>query len=391
MDLDFSQEQDDLRDSIRQVLERECPVSLVRSIVEDRSSAGELWQTMVGLDWPALTVPEEDGGIGYGFVELAVLAEELGRAIAPGPLFPTVTQFVPTVREAGSDEQRKRFLGGVASGEVTGTLAVAEASGRWTPTDVATTARADGDGWALTGEKRFVVEAGNVDEIAVVARVDGSQGSDGVGVFVVPTSSVDVAPIDALDPSRQVATVTLDEVTIDADRCLGEPGPAAADALARALEEATTALALETLGTCQATFELNVDYANERVQFDRPIGSFQAVKHKLADGLVALERARATTYFAAACIAEDDARRNLATSVAKAAAGDCQRYVTREGIQLLGGIGYTWEHDMHLYVRRAKTGDSLLGTAAQHRERIAELVADRRLDTSGPRWTLDGR
>lgn len=387
MHLDFTQEQDDLRESVRTVLARECPASLVRAVVEgDRTAPVALWKTMVGLDWPALTVPEDAGGVGYGFVELSILAEELGRSIAPGPLLPTVAQYVPAVRETGTPDQQKRFLGGVATGDVTGTLAVAESSGRWDADGIQTTATAGGDGWRLEGEKRFVLCADAVDEIAVAARIDGG----GVRLFSVPAADMDVTVIDALDKSRSVATLGLDRVGVDGDRLLGTSGDDGG-ALERIVEEATVALAHEMLGACQAIFDMNLQYAKEREQFDKPIGSFQAVKHRLADGLIALERARAACYFAAACIAEDDARRSLATAVAKAAAGDCQRYITREGIQLLGGIGYTWEHDMHLFVKRAKAGDTLFGTASQHRERIARMIGDRRLQTKGPRWTLDGR
>ena len=389
MHLDFTDEQEDLRDSIRPVLERECPPTLVRAVVEGTGDASALWQTMVSLDWPGLTVPEELGGVGYGFVELAVLAEELGRTVTPGPLFPTVSEFVPVVREAGSPDQQKRFLGAVASGELTGTLAVAEAGGRWDPETTTTSAQRDGDGWVLNGEKRYVLGAGEVDEIAVVANLGDASVTSDVGVFVVPAPDAAVTPVDSIDASRPIATVRLANVRVDGDRALGvgdvTPG------LGRALEEATLAVALETLGTCQAIFDMNLAYAKERVQFGRPIGSFQAVKHRLADGFIALERARACCYFAAACVNERDPRRTLAVSVAKAAAGDCQRFVAREGIQLLGGIGYTWEHDMHLFVRRAKTGDALFGTASQHRERIARLVSDRRVGQKGPRWTLDGR
>lgn len=385
MHLDFTQEQDDLRDSVRAVLERECPPALPRAIVEGEGDATGLWAKVVGLDWPALTVPEDCGGIGYGFVELAVVVEEMGRAIAPGPLFPTVTQFAPVVREVGTPEQHKRFLGAVASGQLTGTLAVAEVDGRWETAAMTTEARADGDDWTLQGAKHFVVEPSAVDEIAVAARV-----GERVGVFVVPAADCTITALDGLDKTREIATVSLDGVRVGADRVLGTPG-SAGGGLERALEESTVSMALEILGTCQAIFDINLAYAKEREQFDRPIGSFQVVKHKLADGLVALERARACCYFAAACIAEDDPRRPLAAAVAKAAAGDAQKYIAREGIQLLGGIGYTWEHDMQLYVKRAKSDEALFGTAGRHRERIARMVGDRRLDHHGPRWTLDGR
>ncbi|HLG00924.1 MAG TPA: acyl-CoA dehydrogenase family protein [Acidimicrobiia bacterium] len=394
MHLDFTQEQDDLRESIRSVLDRECPPALARGIVdgtpEGRARADALWATMASLDWPALTVPADAGGVGYGYVELGVLAEELGRAIAPGPLFTTVTQFVAAVREAGTPEQQKRFLGAVAAGEMTGTLAVAEGAGVWDAGAVTTKAVASGHHWVLHGEKRYVLGGAEADEIAVVASLGEGDVSHDVGLFVVPRADVEIVEVDSLDRSRPVATVRLEGVQVDGGRLLGGVGDAG-PAIQRILEEATVALALEMLGTCQAIFDMNVAYANERQQFDRPIGSFQAVKHRLADGLIALERARACCYFAAACIGEDDPRRSLAASVAKAAAGDCQRYITREGIQLLGGIGYTWEHDMHLYVKRAKAGDALFGTASHHRERIAQMVSDRRVDHQGPRWTLDGR
>src|SRR5439155_2861907 len=159
-------------------------------------------------------------------------------------------------------------------------------------------------------------------------------------------------------------------VRVTPDRVLGEPGRAGA-ALSRAVEQATVALALDAVGACQSIFDIALDHAKQREQFGVPIGSFQAIKHKLADMLVALEKARATAYFAALTIAEDDDRRALAASMAKAAAGDCQRLIAEEGIQLLGGIGYTWEHDMHLYVKRAKTGDALFGTAHHHRAKVA--------------------
>ena len=375
MDLDFTDEQEELRASVRTVLERECPPSLVRAVVEGNGTADGLWERMVGLDWPALTVPEPCGGIGLGFVELAVVAEELGRVVAPGPLLPTVAQYAPAVREVGTDDQRAALLGPVAEGRVRGTLAVAEEAGSWDPADVAAVAEPDGSSWRLTGEKHYVMEATGADELAVAARLRDTRGDEGIGVFVVAggTAGLELRPLASFDASRNYATLTLDGVVVAGDRALGPVGDAAG-ALRRALEEATAALALELVGTCQAILDTNVEYAKEREQFGAPIGSFQAVKHKLADMLVAVERARATAYFAAATIAEDDPRRTLAVAMAKAAAGDCQRLVTQDGIQLLGGIGYTWEHDMHLYVKRATGDAAVFGTASEHRARVADLV-----------------
>ena len=374
MHLEFTTEQDELRDGVRAMLARECPMSLVREVVEKGTTPDALWSQMVELGWPALTVPEPAGGLGMGTVELAVVVEELGRVLAPGPFVPTVTQFAPVVAEAGSPEQQERFLGGIAAGELTGTLALVEESGSIDAGHVTTAATPDGDGFVLEGAKEMVVEASTADEIAVIARTPGTQGDDGVGAFVVSRADVRLDPVDALDATRPLARVALDGVRIGADRVLGEPGPATAAAVRRAVEVAATALAVETVGAAQAIFDITLAYAKQREQFGAPIGSFQAIKHKFADMLVALERARATSYFAALTIAEDDGRRALATSTAKAAAGDCAALLAKEGIQIHGGIGYTWEHDMHLYVRRVKSSSLLFGNAAQHRARVADLI-----------------
>jgi alkylation response protein AidB-like acyl-CoA dehydrogenase len=373
MDLEFTADQEELRTSVRAVLARECPPSFVREIVEKGASADDLWAAMVDLDWPALTIDPEYGGLGLGFVELAVVVEELGRAIAPGPFLPTLSQFVPAIREAGSAEQQRRFLTDVVAGRITGTLAVAEESGSWAGEDVTLVARSQGDGWILHGSKHYVADGATANELVVAARLDGTDGPDGLALFIVPREAVAASSLQTLDASRQYASVHLDGVTVGPDRTLGEPGRCA-PVLARVVEEASTALALEMVGTCQSIFDIALEHAKTREQFGSPIGSFQAIKHKFADMFVALESARAVCYFASATLAEDDERRSLAVSMAKAAAGDCQRLLTQEGIQTLGGIGYTWEHDMHLYVKRAKSGDAVFGTARQHRARVATLA-----------------
>ena len=373
MHLEFTAEQDELRAGVRAMLARECPISLVREVVEKGATPDALWAQMVELGWPALTVPEPAGGLGMGAVELAVVVEELGRVLAPGPFVPTVTQFAPVVAEAGSAEQQARFLGGVAAGEITGALAFVEDDGSIDAGRLSSTAAPDGDGFVLEGAKAMVLEAATADEVAVVTRVRGTDGDD-VGAFVVPRGDVRVDPIDAFDASRPLARVTLDGVRVGADRVLGDPGPDTAAAVRRAVEVATTALAVETVGAAQSIFDITLAYAKQREQFGVPIGSFQAIKHKFADMLVALERARATSYFAALTIAEDNERRSLAASIAKAAAGDCAALLAKEGIQIHGGIGYTWEHDMHLYVRRVKTNSILFGNAGQHRARVADLI-----------------
>lgn len=371
MDLEFTPEQDDLRAQVRAVLARECPISLVREIVEKGWSTGELWSQMVELDWPALTVDEADGGLGGSFLDLAVVIEELGRVIAPGPFLPTMTQFVPVVRELGTEAQRRELLHAVAEGSRTGSLAVAEAGRGWGLDDVTAQAQPDGDSWILSGTKQFVIEGASVDDLAVVCQ---PRGEHGLAVFVVSASEVTTTALRSLDASRQLATVVLDGVRVGTDRRLGAPGSDATPGLERAMQEAAIAMSLEMVGTCQTIFDLALQYAKDRYQFGVPIGSFQAMKHKFANMLVALERARAACYFAAATVAEEDDRRALATAMAKAAAGDCQQLLAQEGIQSLGGIGYTWEHDMHLYVKRVKSGEPLFGAAGVHRARVAELV-----------------
>ncbi|MGI8796635.1 MAG: acyl-CoA dehydrogenase family protein [Acidimicrobiia bacterium] len=374
MELEFSEEQDELRDGVRSVLARECPMSVVRDVVEKGIAPDALWAQMVALGWPALTVGEAAGGLGLGMVEVAVVVEELGRVLTPGPFLPTVTQFSPAVREAGSPDQQARFLGAVAAGELTGAFAITEAGGSYDPARVTATATPDGDGFVLAGAKDVVMGAAAADEIVVVTHLAGAEGDEGVGAFVVPRAQLTVEPMESLDLTRGLARITLDGARVTSDRTLGEPGPATAAALRRAVEEATAALALETVGTCQTIFDVTLEYAKQREQFGVPIGSFQAIKHKFADMLISLERARATGYFAALTVAEDDDRRSLAVASAKATAGDCARLLAKEGIQIHGGIGYTWEHDMHLYVRRVRAGAALFGTAADHRGHVADLI-----------------
>ncbi|HLG92836.1 MAG TPA: acyl-CoA dehydrogenase family protein [Acidimicrobiales bacterium] len=370
MDFEFSEEQNQLREAVSAVLEAECPPSLVRQVVEKGSDTEQLWSRFVELDWPALTVPERHGGLGLGFLEATVVAEEMGRRVVPSPYLATVSQFVPAVAEAAGPEQADRLLRPVAAAGATGTLALEEAGGSWPPGRLRTRASRRGAGFVLEGEKRYVVEGERADQVVVVAEVDEG---DGVGLFVVPGRRLEARPLPSLDPTLRLATMRLEGVEVGPDEVLGTPG-AVRPALERALEQATVALAVSTVGTCQAIFDMTLGYVKQRRQFGVPVGSFQAVKHKMADMYLALERARAVCYFAALTIAEDDQRRSLAASMAKAAAGECQRLVVQDGLQLHGGIGYTWEYDLHLYLKRAKAGDALLGTAAAHRAQVARLV-----------------
>jgi len=329
----------------------------------------DLWADVVELGWPALAVAEEHGGLGLGFVEQVLVAEELGRAVAPCPLLTTTTQFAPAVRELGDEGAGGRFLPSVAAGTSTGTLAWAE-EGRWALDAVRATARRDGDGWVLDGGKAAVVDGASADEVVVIARAE-----DGLGAFVVAGADVLATPRKLLDPSLPVADLRLDGVAVGDDRVLAEPG---ADHVERALtrvgEEAAVALAAMTSGACRRIFEVTVDYAKVREQYGRPIGSFQALKHRLVDLYLAVERATALVYYAALTIAEDAPDRSIAAAAAKAAAGDAQRLVAEDGLQLHGGIGYTWEHDLHFLLKRAKAGDALFGSAVAQRAALVEQL-----------------
>jgi alkylation response protein AidB-like acyl-CoA dehydrogenase len=367
VELEFTTEQEELRSAVRSFLEKECPVELVRAVVESNEAPRDLWDSMVALDWPALTIPEDDGGIGLSFVEMAVLVEELGRAIAPGPLLATVTQFAPMVREVGTLDQRRRFLSQVASGAVTGTVAMADHPLGWALEDLTMAAERAEGGWVLQGRKLGVLTGASIDEVVVLARA-----GDGIGAFVVPATDAGLHVTPTLDASRPLCTATLDRVLVPDDRALGVPGSAdSVLGITRALHEATVALALETVGTCDALFQMVLAYVKDRKQFGVPVGSFQAVKHKMTNMFLAVERARALCYFAVAAIDEDTPVRASAVSMAKAASDDCQRLVCRDSFQSFGGIGFTWEHDSHLFIKRAQTSGRLFGGSAHHSLAVA--------------------
>lgn len=374
MELELTPEQQALAESARDFVDVQCPPALVRAVVEGAEGADkqvdDLWSRMVDLDWPALTVPEESGGVGLGAVELAVVCEQLGRVLCPAPFLATAAQYVPAVAEAGTEEQRHQLLGAVAAGQVVGTLAVAEESGRFDVQGVEARWSASPGGFVLSGSKHFVFDAQLANEVVVAARADGSVGEDGIGLFVVPGAGLSRRSTHLIDSSRQLSSIDLSGVEVPAERALGRPGEVG-PALVRALEIATLGITAEMVGTSQAIFDIVHRYVGEREQFGVKIGSFQAVKHKVANMFVALQAARATTYFAAAAIAEDDERRRLAVWMAKSSAGDCQKLMAQEGIQNLGGIAYTWEHDMQMFVKRQKEQAALFGTGAEHRASIA--------------------
>ncbi len=370
MNFDVTPEQQELIDSVRSVLVRECPTALVREIVENGTAPEQPWKSARELGWTSIDLPETLGGLALGFTTLGLVIEQHGCCIAPGPFLATVSQFLPFVCEAGSPEQLERFAAPAGAGELTGALAIDHGRAAEHDPGESLRARRDGAAWVLEGQRSYVLDGDAADEIAVAARVEVG---DGVGLFVIPQGAAKTQRVVALDASRPLAHLRFERVRIEPDRVLGTPGHSAR-ALGRALERATVASSLECVGTCQTLMEMTIEHAKNRRQFDQPIGAFQAIQHKCADMFVQVEKARATGHFAMMALAEDDLRRTLAASMAKAAASDCQRLVCKEGIQIHGGMGYTWESNVQLFVKRAKTLEALFGTGSAHRQRIADLL-----------------
>jgi alkylation response protein AidB-like acyl-CoA dehydrogenase len=370
MDFDVTPEEKELVESVSAVLASECPIALVRDVVESGSAPEQPWKSARELGWTAIDLPEALDGLELGFTALGLVVEQHGRHVAPGPFLATVTQFLPLVCQAGAPEALERFARPAGAGELRGALAVDHGRAPQHEAGDDVRAQRDGDGWCLSGEHAYVLDGDVADELAVVAQIDEG---DGVGLFVVPQEAVETRRVVSLDASRPMAHLRFDDVRVEPGRVLGTPG-SSAEAFGRALEHATVAAALECVGACQTLLEMTLEHAKSRRQFDQPIGAFQAIQHKCADLFVQIEKARATAWFAMMAVAENDPRRTLATSMAKAAAGDCQALVCRDAIQIHGGMGYTWESDVQLFVKRAKSLEALFGTGRAHRRRIADLL-----------------
>jgi alkylation response protein AidB-like acyl-CoA dehydrogenase len=374
MDFAFSEEQEMLRRSARDFLAKECAPKVVRRLMatEDGYDA-DLWRKIAGLGWTALGIPEQYGGVGT-FLDLVVVLEEAGRALLPGPFFATMGLAVPALLEAGSDAQKKEVLSAIAGGEARATLALTEAGGRWDAESIKLTATQSGGGWRLDGVKTFVPDAGRADYMVVAARTRGD-GEDGVSLFLVRgrPPGMGVKPLDGMDQTRRWYEVHFDGVTLGADAVMGAPHTAW-PALKRALEWGSAALCAEMMGGAQKVLETSTEYAKTRQQFGKPIGIYQAVSHRIADMLVLSESGRSATYYAAWAVEADAPDRSMASSIAKAYVSDGYRKIAGDGIQVHGGIGFTWEHDMHLYFKRAKSSEVTLGDATYHRELVAQAL-----------------
>jgi alkylation response protein AidB-like acyl-CoA dehydrogenase len=373
MDFGFSQEQEMLRATARKFFENECPSTFVRArMAEPAGVTDDFWKKLGEQGWLGLVYPEEYGGTGLGFVDLTVLMEEMGRAVMPGPFFATLLGGL-AILEAGSADQKKDWLGKISDGQAKATLAWTEPSARWDAPGVTTTARSVGGGWTLTGTKLFVPDAHLADVLVVVARTsEGPRPEDGVSLFLLERGArgLTTTLLPTMDQTRKLCEVKLD----DTPAALLGAKDGGWTPLERVIQGATVALVAEMCGGAQKVLDMTTEYAKIRIAFGKPIGSYQGVKHRAADMLVDVENAKSLTYYAAWAVDERVPEAALACSMAKAYASDAYRKVAGAGIQLHGGIGFTWEHDLHLYFKRAKSSEFTFGDATYHREKVAQLI-----------------
>jgi alkylation response protein AidB-like acyl-CoA dehydrogenase len=358
MQFGLSESQEILKDSARKFFAGECPMEVVRRLMEtDTGYDAGLWTKMTEQGYTGIIFPEEYGGVGLGKVELILLMEEAGRALLPGPFFSTVVQAGSVIDAVSSAEHKKKFLAPICAGDARSTVAVLEASASWDPADVKLAA-ANGK---LSGDKLFVTDATVANFIVVVAR-------NGVFVVEAKATGMRITPMSGMDLTRKLYAVHFDNTPAEK---IGETG-----ALPKAFDIATAALVAELVGGMQRTLDITVEYAKLRKQFGKPIGIFQAVQHQCADMYLETESSRSSAYYAAWALEENAPDAATAVSIAKVYASDAARTVGNRGIQVHGGMGFTWENDVHLYYRRAKASETAFGDATFHRERIARQVID---------------
>ena len=373
----FDAEQESLRTAARAFLrDHSSPTHVRRAMATEAGWDPEVWRRIgADLGWTSIIVPEAYGGAGLGWVELVGLMEEMGAALLCAPFFSTVCLAANALLLGGTEEQKEEHLPAVAAGGTIATLALTEPAGRWDASGIEVVATRDGGDFVLDGVKRFVLDGHTARLLVVATRRPGSQGTEGVSLFLVPGDApgVERRALPTMDQTRKQAEVRLRRVRVPKSALMGEEGDAW-PVLAATLDRAAVALAAEQVGGAQRCLDMAVDYAKQRVQFGRPIGSFQAIKHKCADMLLRVESARSAAYYAGWAAATGDAELPALAALAKAYCSDAYFHCAAQNIQIHGGIGFTWEHDAHLYFKRAKSSETLLGDAAYHRELVAQRI-----------------
>jgi len=365
VNFDLTDEQQMLQAAARDFLAARLKSETIRRLAEsDDAFSEDLWREMSELNWPGLMVSEQYGGQELGTVELAVLMEQLGYALMPGPILSSMLTAI-ALETAATDAQKERWLAPLASGEQRGTLALWDAGAGWSPEDITLEPESAGGGYVLRGEKLFVLDAATADFFVV--------GASGDRRFIVARDApgVSIAPTPTIDDTRKQYAVKLDGVKVGDDAAFGGEG-----AMGPARVRAFTAIAAELTGVAQRALEWAVQYAKERKQFNRPIGAYQAVSHRCAQMLLETEGARSASYYSAWAVENEPETADLASSMAKAYASDAGTRVTGASLQVHGGIGFTWEHDLHFWLKRASAGAVMFGDARWHRERVARLAFD---------------
>ena len=374
MDFGLSAEQELLQNTAREFLSQECPPGLVRELYDDpKGFSPELHRKTAELGWTGLLIPEAHGGLGLGMLDMAVLLEEIGRAVVPGPfVFSSVLTTLGLV-QAGSSAQRETWLPRLAAGQAIGTLAFLEADDRLDARGVRLKAKKTKHGYVLSGTKMFVPFAEVADVLLVVARTSG-KAEQGVSLFLVErqTPGLSLTPLDIVDQTRRVYRVEFQQVAVPKTALLGKKDKGW-KIVARLLDAACVALAADSLGGAQKALELAVEYTKTRTQFNRPIASFQALKHMAAEMASDIEPARSLVWYAAYAFDALPAEAARAAALAKARLSDVYARTTNRAVQMHGGIGFTWEHDMHFWFKRAKWNEFAFGDATYHRERLARL------------------
>ena len=369
MNFAFSDEQEELRTAVRRFLAEKSPESEVRRLMDTEDGYDPaVWSQMADqLGLQSLTIPEEFGGSGFTYVELLVVLEEMGAALLCAPFFSSVALAANALLTSGDDEAKKSFLPGIASGETIATLAITEDNGKWDFGGIELAATKKGDDWVLNGHKMFVIDGHIADLIIVAART-----SAGVTLFAVQGDAAGLTrtSLPTMDQTRKQARLQFADTPAV---LIGTDGGAEAG-LSKTLDLAAVALAAEQVGGAQHVLDASVEYAKTRIQFGRPIGSFQAIKHKCADMLLEVESAKSAAYYAAWAAAEDSDELPVVASLAKSYCSEAYFHSAAENIQIHGGIGFTWEHPAHLYFKRAKSSELLLGDPSYHRELLAQRI-----------------
>lgn len=373
MQFSFTGEQQEYRAVLRRYFADSSPTSEVRRLMEtEQGWERERWRDLnAQLGLCGVHVPEPYGGQGFGMVELGIVLEEMGRALVCAPYFASAVLATTAIMNAATQSQKDALLPALVAGESVATLAFTEPNGRWDVAGVEMTATPGGGGYRLDGVKSFVLDGCSADLIVALARAPGSAGEEGLSFFNVRAEApgLERRPLKALDPTRKLARLEFRAVEAELLGELGELGGAAAP-FAKTLTEAAIALASEMVGGAERLRESALDYASLRMQFGRPIASFQSMKHKQADMLVDVELAKSAAYYAAAAAAEDDAELPALASLAKACASDAYMQTAIHTIQIHGGIGFTWDNDTHLWFKRAKSSEVFLGDPTWHREQM---------------------